>query len=752
MPTSADSKETITFYAHWLPALENGEYEVSVTPGLTLTFAADPDDPEAPATLIPATRIVRDVFHVNGPRFSLTGSEAYSCYPAPGQVGSFDGKLPHIVFDRCTLPWERTIDAGDRKNKPPEPWLALIVLTDADFITESDKAGQVPALRTTTIKDLMTPGSGIIGPQIELTQYEQDSDACQTIDLPPRVFARVMPARADLPFLAHVREVATDNKETWSLLKEGRFSVVLGNRFPSSQTAPSAGKDWGIVNTACLVSLEGWGAYLDHATRHADGAVAAFRLVVLGSWRFICQGTNDFKSLMSHIVKDSTALALPNLPESGDEIGRVVDEALRIGFAPVNHDFRNEDRLISWYRGPLVPIRYALSSSYDDLSCGDAALRFDPKTGMFDAEYASAWELGRLLALQDDAFAVALTRFRGLYQRWVRRANEAALSAADRRVVTSLGAEGDGMHDHYVAALQSMGWKDTRAARAESSTPPEIPSEIGNWLGQAMLLYGVPFQYLVPDGQMLPHESIRFFYLNPEWISCLLQGACRVGRSSETDEIVDQVLRSRFFDASQRIAAELRASAKAVAGRDGVADGAPHDTAAPRLNWPLSGYLLRSAAVEAWIGLESWAEGVMQPGGPPGTLQILRMDRLAPDLLLCIFNGSVKRLDVKQPPEAIHFGAARKAAPGGGYEKTSLRRLVGGQGAEEMGEVLKRINLSVPVREATGVIKLHELSQALKAQLDGNGQMPADAAITSAEFAVEMIDAPGRVSFVVKGA
>jgi hypothetical protein len=58
----------------------------------------------------------------------------------------------------------------------------------------------------------------------------------------------------------------------------------------------------------------------------------------------------------------------------------------------------------------------------------------------------------------------------------------------------------------------------------------------------------------------------------------------------------------------------------------------------------------------------------------------------------------------------------------------------------------------VPVREATGVIKLHELSQALQAQLVGDGQMPDDAAITSAEFAVEMIDAPGRVSFVVNGA
>ena len=48
-----------------------------------------------------------------------------------------------------------------------------------------------------------------------------------------------MPRKADLPYLAHVREVKTDNKETWSLLKEGKFSVVICNRFPETQATAS---------------------------------------------------------------------------------------------------------------------------------------------------------------------------------------------------------------------------------------------------------------------------------------------------------------------------------------------------------------------------------------------------------------------------------------------------------------------------------------------------------------------------------
>ena len=123
-PESAKAGQ-ITFYSYWLPTLAQGAYSVSVKPKLMVEGANVPASP------------VTETFHVGGPRFALTGSEAYSCHPAPGEVGQFDDTLPHIVFDRCTLPWERTIDGNDPTAKPadnnPHPWLALILLTDADF-------------------------------------------------------------------------------------------------------------------------------------------------------------------------------------------------------------------------------------------------------------------------------------------------------------------------------------------------------------------------------------------------------------------------------------------------------------------------------------------------------------------------------------------------------------------------------------------------------------------------------------------
>ena len=68
---------------------------------------------------------------------------------------------------------------------------------------------------------------------------------------------------------------------------------------------------------------------------------------------------------------------------------------------------------MSWYRGPLVPLNYDKPKQIQEpVSCADELLRYDPDTGLFDVTYAVAWQLGRLLALQNHSFALALNRVR----------------------------------------------------------------------------------------------------------------------------------------------------------------------------------------------------------------------------------------------------------------------------------------------------------------------------------------------------
>jgi hypothetical protein len=390
----ADFSGKIEFFEACLPPLLLGDYSVKIEQTLK---EVRPDKPFT-TTL---------EFSVAGPRFSLNPADVYAVYPPANQTGDFGNTLPHIVFTRRTLPWERTLDGTQPDTKTPCPWLALLVCTDADFV---GGGWAVPEVTSRKVGELLAPTEqDVSGPDLrvaDLKEYESADDLCNTIDLPALLFSKIVPARADLPYLAHVRQVNTGNKETLSLRTEGCFAVVLGNRFPEPSTATAGGK-----NTAYVVSLEGFQRYLygEPGTLQAQKV----RLAVLASWSFNCQGENTFKTLMQRL--DTGRLMLPADRESqaGDpNAAPEVKEAFQRGYAAFDHHIRNGENTVSWYRGPLVPLWYHKLENYPYLPSADAALRYNYETGLLDASYAAAWQLGRLLALQNTHFARELYRYR----------------------------------------------------------------------------------------------------------------------------------------------------------------------------------------------------------------------------------------------------------------------------------------------------------------------------------------------------
>ena len=62
-----------------------------------------------------------------------------------------------------------------------------------------------------------------------------------------------------------------------------------------------------------------------------------------------------------------------------------------------------------------------------------------------------------------------------------------------------------------------------------------VPGELRRFLARLRLLNGVPFSYLVPDADLLPIESIRFFYVDRAWTDALVQGALSVGTITTAD-------------------------------------------------------------------------------------------------------------------------------------------------------------------------------------------------------------------------
>jgi hypothetical protein len=272
--------------------------------------------------------------------------------------------------------------------------------------------------------------------------------------------------------------------------------------------------------------------------------------------------------------------------------------------------------------------------------------------------------------------------------------------------------------------------------KLSGSVSYDPPQEVKRFLARAVLLYGIPFQYVVPDERMLPAESIRFFYVDPGWIATMIQGATSVGRLGERDTVLDTSLRHLALRQAMQDAVLVRE--KGAACDEPTAESA---------DWPLTGFLLRSELVDGWQGVEMRAKGKDGKDLAP-----LRIDRLAPDIMLCIFNGKVATLTVKQPPEGLHFGLSPAGA--GEYQRLSLRNVTGASGGVEPGAQIQNAGdgakpIDAPMRQSaarpTRVVRIAKLADLLSRRLKELGHAAPD--FTSAEFGVEMVESPGFVEF-----
>ena len=396
----------VRFSEACLPPLEDGKYEVTAEQIVTVPKSSS----------FPSANVT---FYVKGPRFTLKPSDIFSQHPTPGQVGLFANDLPHVVLTRKTLPWERSIDgtavgpAKSADDPVPPPWLAIFLVDSKDpsYPPSTDPQDAGPLVQSGTVNNLLSPPSGVLGPDIALDPWEQNTDVCRYIDIPAALYRQLVPSLADMQLLCHVREINTGDTVIDDIKADGSYSVVVGNRLPYSEQP--AKKDLGIRNTACLVSLEGFGEYLSGG-KPLPTETKAVRLAVLTSWSFFDDGGDDLQILLEKLnagplSRTARPIKKPkNRPMPGDP--QYVDYAFGQGFAGLNHQMRTGDQTVSWYRGPLQPFM-TVDTAWPTFASSDAALRYDPKSGMFDVSYAAAWQLGRLLALQSRQVATALHNY-----------------------------------------------------------------------------------------------------------------------------------------------------------------------------------------------------------------------------------------------------------------------------------------------------------------------------------------------------
>lgn len=438
----------MVLYDYIQPPLYAGEYRMSVETQVSVPSTNTP---------LPGQDFY---FEVQGPRFSLAPNEVAGVYPPRNGHGPFDSALPHVAFGRRTLPWERPLgdDYTVEGDETPYPFLALVLLEESEC---------------TLVRN--APLTDIVPPAVFQRLGRPSSIRCDAVEADEQLLKDILPMPDELRLLTHVRQVNVNDRELAAGDSDGYFAVVMGNRIPrpggsyvaclvsveertdllpttdvvvvdgrweilenpqvamiaeSSDMVPSAlgtqitaveadamrivspgaaeisGRHGGFLAGAGAGTVGKLIATSDLGAKEMQAVGAMLlhpkaRLVLLHSWTFTCEGDGTFRQLMQGLdvgmMGETNPAAKLAVTDTGHMVVDVVD---RLG-APEQ----------AWYRGPLV----AEPLSRDPLGpyhSADQARRVVAETGAENISYASAFEVGRLLAAADARLAQELMRWR----------------------------------------------------------------------------------------------------------------------------------------------------------------------------------------------------------------------------------------------------------------------------------------------------------------------------------------------------
>ena len=267
-----------------------------------------------------------------------------------------------------------------------------------------------------------------------------------------------------------------------------------------------------------------------------------------------------------------------------------------------------------------------------------------------------------------------------------------------------------------------------------------VPGELRRFLARLRLLHGVPFSYLVPDADLLPIESIRFFYVDRAWTDALVQGVLSVGTITTADraqlEAVHLQIRNDVDETERTI--RTPQGEQRLKGAGGT----------------ITGFLMRSRVVSGWPNLHvrAYSRDVLEDDAlttvaesDPNRMKVLRMERLAPAVLLVLFDGVPAVVHVEEPRQGIQFGVRLdpQDPPAQRHAKVKVRDNLTGDPVPPKTTFTSANSVDVPFRKkAPGVINVVELRKRLAAKAPNAG-----GTLEPNEYALQMLRFPYRQVF-----
>lgn len=251
----------------------------------------------------------------------------------------------------------------------------------------------------------------------------------------------------------------------------------------------------------------------------------------------------------------------------------------------------------------------------------------------------------------------------------------------------------------------------------------QIPKELSSLTENLQLLYDVPLSYLIPDPSFLPPESIRFFYIDENFIQAMINGATSIARNCTAEEEIDRAALPIVTACSKKRSVHMR-RAKIHANHQQKLDCVYTENSEVR-----TGFLLRSSLVHRRKGIVIYAKK------GDNTLPTLRLDLIAPDIMLGIFDGEPTHLTITEPKCGLRFGC----------QDNSLKNPV--ISLKDLGKPVENAYYSVPA-DTNGRIDVLAAAGQIQSVLKSKGELNTD--VSPQIFAYELLLAAQKAEFLKK--
>lgn len=684
-------------FSFYRPSLQGGKHTVSVEQSIEAP-GGEPDDTVKP---------VKDSqeLYVVAPQYNISPEIVDSVYPPPAE-GTEARTLPHIVFKDPHLPWENSVNGANDKNdtRNKVPWVALLTfegdeiqLSDADATRYLPSGTDLKLSRTETHSYRMKANNlpGITNAQLTMPapSARLKDENTEVIFVKTDLFTHLFSDGKNAidvsryKYLSHVRKVATAGMVAEEKGEVGMYSLAVSHRTgPISVNRPTP------VH-AHLVAIHHIGNPKVLQLPVSKDRVA---LVSLYSWTYNSYPPDAFnvarslKSLGDKLRDNYGMLQPPEMKSTQGEkpspeeerLQQIITKRRDDGFNLIRHRTVTGEITAAMIRSPLTPtpVPAGLGSDFQMTSNFGTDLQIlDPELSLMDITYTSAWQLGKVLALGDQAFTAALARLRNAI-------HSGAVKAAKQEVHTELDCYSSredlvsnivglvkGLNDvnknideNEFAAVSTNRWKRAEvletadismrsshiaprlyshavsSAMVFASSPDgglynehNIPTNtdyahILEWVVDKIHFANIPAHYLIPDASYLEEESLRFFYVDPNWTDAMIDGALSLA-NHWADSPGEDYGRKAIKEALNKYITTLD----------------PALNIRPQM--PQYGFLMRSRilvqfpdiAVSAKFGEKpkSLKNENEKPKAP-----ILIQRKLAPDTMLCLFDCAPKEL------------------------------------------------------------------------------------------------------------